>query len=113
MANVLTLVGLVIVLFYIVQEFTIFKHFKPADGVIKFFNPDKYTLAIGTFIFSFEGIGLIIPVSESMKHPEEFPKVLGMVLAISTSLFVLVATLGYSSYGKEIETIILLNLPQN
>lgn len=112
LANVLTLIGLVIVLFYIVQEFTIIKHFKPADGVIKFFNADKYTLAIGTFIFSFEGIGLIIPVSESMKHPEHFPRVLGMVLGISTFLFVLVATLGYSSYGEEIETIILLNLPQ-
>ena len=113
LANVLTLVGLVIVLFYIVQEFTIYKHFKPAEGVIKIFNPDKYTLAIGTFIFSFEGIGLIIPVSESMKHPEHFPKVLGLVIAISTFLFVVVATLGYSSYGKDIETIILLNLPQS
>ncbi|XBW38684.1 hypothetical protein QEN19_004272 [Hanseniaspora menglaensis] len=112
-ANFLTLAGLIIVVFYILKELIYNNNFRPADGVVPVFNSNSYTVAIGTFIFSFEGIGLIIPVSESMKHPEKFPKVLLLVIGISTFIFIFVATLGYSAFGAKIQTIILLNLPQS
>ncbi|OBA26978.1 hypothetical protein HANVADRAFT_24334 [Hanseniaspora valbyensis NRRL Y-1626] len=111
-ANFLTLAGLIIVVFYVLKELIYNNNFKPAEGMIPIFNSNSFTVAIGTFIFSFEGIGLIIPVSESMKHPEQFPKVLILVIGISTFMFISVATLGYSAYGAKIQTIILLNLPQ-
>ena len=111
-ANFLTLAGLVIVVFYVLKELIYNNNFQPAEGMIPIFNSNSFTVAIGTFIFSFEGIGLIIPVSESMKHPEQFPKVLILVIGISTFMFISVATLGYSAYGAKIQTIILLNLPQ-
>ncbi|SCV05712.1 LANO_0H13520g1_1 [Lachancea nothofagi CBS 11611] len=84
----------------------------PADGVTYGFDAKHWTLFVGTAIFAFEGIGLIIPVQSSMKHPEKFPVVLGMVIITATVLFISVATLGYLTYGEHTKTVILLNLPQ-
>lgn len=44
------------------------------------FNPKDYALLIGTAVFSFEGIGLIIPITDAMREPHKFPKVLSGVM---------------------------------
>ena len=112
-ANFFILIGLVIVLFYTIKHLFVTLDMKPAEGVIFGVNSNRWTLFVGTAIFTFEGIGLIIPVQDSMKYPERFPLILGMVIMTATILFVIVATLGYLSYGDKVETVILLNLPQN
>ena len=112
-ANFFILIGLVIVLFYTIKHLFVTLDMKPAEGVIFGVNSSRWTLFVGTAIFTFEGIGLIIPVQDSMKYPERFPLILGMVIITATILFVIVATLGYLSYGDQVETVILLNLPQN
>ncbi|KAK1829674.1 transmembrane amino acid transporter protein-domain-containing protein [Podospora conica] len=80
---------------------------------IIYFNKDDWTLFIGTAIFTFEGIGLIIPIQESMRHPEKFPKVMGLVMVIITTLFVVMGAVSYAAYGSKTETVVLLNLPQD
>lgn len=80
---------------------------------VKAFNPTDWTLFIGTAIFTFEGIGLIIPVQETMKHPEKFPKVLGGVMIVITFIFVSMGALCYTAFGSETQTVVLLNLPQD
>lgn len=77
------------------------------------FNKDNWTLFIGTAIFTFEGIGLIIPIQESMSHPEKFPRVLFVVMIIITALFTVMGAVSYAAYGSETETVVLLNLPQD
>ncbi|KAK6529161.1 neutral amino acid transporter [Orbilia ellipsospora] len=77
------------------------------------FNPQDWTLFIGTAIFTFEGIGLIIPIQESMKKPEKFPKVLGGVMILITAVFVSAGALGYAAWGSKTKTVVLLNLPQD
>jgi len=77
------------------------------------FNETNWTLFIGTAIFTFEGIGLIIPIQESMRHPEKFPKVLLLVMVIITILFTVMGAVSYAAYGSETETVVLLNLPQD
>lgn len=77
------------------------------------FNETNWTLFIGTAIFTFEGIGLIIPIQESMRHPEKFPKVLLLVMVIITTLFIVMGAVSYAAYGSETETVVLLNLPQD
>ncbi|ERT02218.1 solute carrier family 36 (proton-coupled amino acid transporter) [Sporothrix schenckii 1099-18] len=79
---------------------------------ITMFNQDSWTLFIGTAIFTFEGIGLIIPVQESMRHPEKFPKVMLAVMIIITTVFVTMGAVSYAAYGSKTETVVLLNLPQ-
>lgn len=80
---------------------------------IKAFNPDSWTLFIGTAIFTYEGIGLIIPIQESMKKPQQFPKVLGVVMIIVTAVFLSMGMLGYATFGSATKTVIILNLPQS
>lgn len=76
------------------------------------FNPKSYTLLIGTAIFTFEGIGLIIPIQESMKRPEKFPAALGLVMVIITVIFLSMGVVGYATFGSKTETVVILNLPQ-
>lgn len=80
---------------------------------LKMFNADTWTLFIGTAIFTFEGIGLIIPIQESMKRPQDFHGVLAGVMVAITIVFVSMGALQYAAYGSEVKTVILLNLPQD
>ncbi|KAF9354358.1 neutral amino acid transporter [Mortierella sp. AD094] len=78
---------------------------------IALFNRNDFALFIGTAVFSFEGIGLIIPITESMAEPEKFPRVLAMTMTVVTMIFGSVGALCYSSFGSKVQTIVLLNLP--
>ena len=77
------------------------------------FNKKDWTLFIGTAIFTFEGIGLIIPIQESMKQPKKFPGVLFLVMIIITVIFTVMGAISYAAYGSKTETVVLLNLPQD
>ncbi|CAG8484542.1 16100_t:CDS:2 [Funneliformis caledonium] len=85
------------------------------DGVsdIKPFNPEDFALFIGTAVFTFEGIGLIIPITESMKEPERFPGVLTGVMVFITVLFTSMGALSYATFGSAIETVVIINLPSD
>ena len=75
------------------------------------FNPKDFTLFIGTAIFTFEGIGLIIPINESMKEPEKFPSALAGVVVGLMVLFTSMGALGYAAFGTKVQTVVILNLP--
>lgn len=113
LANFFTMAGLLIIVFFIAKHLIVDLNMVPEEGIIYGFNSSKWSLFIGTAIFAFEGIGLIIPVQDSMKHPEKFPMVLGLVILTATVLFISIATFGYLAFGEHIETVILLNLPQD
>ena len=77
------------------------------------FNSNDWTLFIGTAIFTFEGVGLILPIQESMKEPLKFPSVLAGVMIIITVIFVSMGALSYAAFGSATRTVVLLNLPQD
>lgn len=108
-ADVFIMLGLVYLYYYDIR--TIAEQSGISD--IKPFNPSTWTLFIGTAIFTFEGIGLIIPIQESMKQPQRFPGVLALVMVIITIIFVSAGALSYAAYGSSTKTVILLNLPQD
>ena len=81
-----------------------------------------------------EGIGLIIPITDAMKEPKKFPKVLSAVMislickwqplccwTISVDCYVIVAAvlfggagaLAYLAFGDKIQTVVLVNLDPN
>jgi len=107
-ADAFILIGLAYLLYYDILTLN-------SEGLadIIMFNDKDWTLFIGTAIFTFEGIGLIIPIQESMRHPEKFPKVLFVVMIIITVLFTGMGAVSYAAYGSKTETVVLLNLPQN
>ncbi|CAG8957042.1 hypothetical protein HYFRA_00012523 [Hymenoscyphus fraxineus] len=108
-ADAFILIGLVYLYYY--DIFTMVKQGGMADIVN--FNPQNWTLFIGTAIFTFEGIGLIIPIQESMKNPKKFPKVLGIVMILITFVFISMGALSYAAYGSKTETVVILNMPQD
>ncbi len=108
-ADVLILLGLIYLYYY--DILTIAKQGGLADIVQ--FNSKDWTLFIGTAIFTFEGIGLIIPIQESMRDPRKFPRVLGVVMVIITTIFLSMGALSYGAYGSKTQTVVILNMPQD
>lgn len=111
LANVFIMIGLVTIVCYTALEFAA-NEWVAGPNVHFWFNSSEFTLFIGVAIFAFEGIGLIIPIQESMKNPDHFPRVLFMVVATISTIFVFIGGLGYLTFGENIETVIMLNLPQ-
>lgn len=79
---------------------------------VALFNPESWALFFGTAIFTYEGISLIIPISEAMREPEKFPAVLSGTMLGITVLFASVGALCYLTFGDNIQTNVLLNLPE-
>lgn len=107
-ADVFIVLGLGYLFYY---DILTLDKFGLADIIL--FNKNDWTLFIGTAIFTFEGIGLIIPIQESMADPKKFPKVMFVVMIIITSLFIVMGAVSYAAYGSKTETVVLLNLPQD
>lgn len=95
---------------------------------VQLFNRDNFPLLIGTAVFAFEGIGLyaapstalspadgrrVIPLTESMREPQKFPRVLSGVMLVVAVLFAGFGAMGYAAYGSDIQTVVIVNLPQD
>lgn len=76
------------------------------------FNPEHFTLTVGSAIFTFEGIGLILPIQSSMKQPKRFAPLLYLVMGIITVVFASVGVLSYATFGSATRTEIISNYPQ-
>ncbi len=108
------LIADVFILFGIVYlfQYEIRKVAKEGLADVVMFNSKDFPLFIGTAVFTFEGIGLIIPITESMKEPEKFPRALTGVMAGVMVLFASAGALSYMAFGSEIQTVVITNLPQ-
>jgi amino acid permease len=80
---------------------------------ITLFNSHDYVLFLGTAAFAFEGIGLVIPIQESMARPEKFKFVLTGVMIILILVFTSIGALSYAAYGSAVKTVIISSLPQD
>ncbi|KAJ4468587.1 transmembrane amino acid transporter protein-domain-containing protein [Lentinula edodes] len=77
---------------------------------VQLFNPKDFSLFVGTAVFSFEGIGLIVPIVDSMREPHKFPAVLTGVMAFLLILFGGAGVLAYLTFGSDVQTVVLVNL---
>ncbi|KAF7563260.1 hypothetical protein G7046_g872 [Stylonectria norvegica] len=80
---------------------------------VKLFNPSDFTLTIGSAIFTFEGIGLILPIQSSMKKPEHFDKLLYFVMFLITIIFTSVGAMCYATFGEGTKIQVITNFPQD
>ncbi|KAI8092619.1 transmembrane amino acid transporter protein-domain-containing protein [Halteromyces radiatus] len=106
-ADVFILFGLISVIYFTSDQIT---HNGPGPN-IRMINTSDFALMIGTAVFSFEGIGMVVPIIQGMKEPEKFPRVLTLGMIICTCLFVLIGTLGYVAFGENTHASVVSNLP--
>jgi proton-coupled amino acid transporter len=110
-ANVFMVVGLAIIMQYCVRNLPTpvdqFDFVKPIGKLIIFF---------GMAIYSYEGIGVILPIENSMKDPRDFrgwTGVLNISMMLVTVLYITLGFFGYLRFGEDIKGTITLNLPMD
>lgn len=109
LADIFILLGLGYIYYFDIS--TIAKH--GMNKTVQLFNPRDYTLCIGSAIFAFEGIGLILPIQSSMREPKKFERLLLTVMLIITIIFATVAALSYATFGINTKVEIISNFPQD
>ncbi|CAH1099193.1 unnamed protein product [Psylliodes chrysocephalus] len=111
LANFLMMGGIIIVLYYSTSSDL------PPISERKYMAELKtIPLFFGTAVFAFEGIGLVLPLQNEMKNPENFSRPLGVLnvgMSFVTFLYVTVGFIGYLRFGNDIYGSITLNLPQD
>ncbi|KAJ2303111.1 hypothetical protein IWW55_003089 [Coemansia sp. RSA 2706] len=75
------------------------------------FNAARFPLLVGTAVYSFEGVTLVIPILESLRDKRSFAGVLTLAITLCLALFVCVGALSYLTFGARVEAVVLLNLP--
>ena len=105
LANLLCLFGLVSIFQYCgrnLQDVSTFPLFS---------NPKDLPMCLSMMIFSYESIGVILPLENNMRNPADFTWVVNLGMGISTVLFFAMGLLGYIAFGENIDGSISLNLP--
>ncbi|KAJ1528880.1 hypothetical protein ONE63_007250 [Megalurothrips usitatus] len=109
-ANLCIVVGFAITLYYLFRE-----------NIATDINNLNYTTSLkglpiffATVLFAMEGIGMVMPVENTMENPRRllgWNGVLTIAMAIVVTLFTGMGLLGYLHYGNAVEASITLNLP--
>ena len=109
LADIFIFIGLFYIWYYDIASLAT----RGLDKTVALFNPHSFTLTIGSAIFTFEGIGLILPIQSSMARPENFSRLLYIVMIIVTIIFTSIGALCYSTFGARTSVEILSNYPQS
>lgn len=107
-ASIMTAWGLAITFYYILQDLP---HSKEVNPIATWHQLPLY---FGTAIYAFEGIGVVLPLENNMKTPEDFGGwngVLNTGMVIVAALYTAVGFFGYLKYGDSVQGSITLNLP--
>ncbi|KAF9148385.1 neutral amino acid transporter [Linnemannia schmuckeri] len=109
-ADLCIIVGLIYLYAYDIKQLVIYQG---SPTPLQLFNSKDFGLFIGTAVFSYEGIGMVIPICSSMADPRQFPRALTIVLSVVCVLLVSFGSLGYAAYGEYVQTIVLDDLPNS
>lgn len=75
---------------------------------------EQWPLFVGTVIFAFEGIALVIPLRNEMKKPYTFDKYFGPLnvgMSICMVMLNSLGFMGYFKYGEDVKDSVTFNLP--
>lgn len=68
---------------------------------------------IGFAVYTYEGVGIMLPVREITARPDKYRHVLAAVMTTVFFLFITLGMVCYLAYGPNVATIIMSNLPFN
>ncbi|XP_031340853.1 proton-coupled amino acid transporter-like protein CG1139 [Photinus pyralis] len=107
-ANVCLVIGFGITLYYIFEE-------TPDVSKVSLFESlERFPTFLSTIIFAMEGVGVIMPVENTMRQPQRLVDwfgVLNVAMGIVVVLYSITGFFGFIRYGSETEASITLNLP--
>uniref|UniRef100_A0A2A4J1N1 Amino acid transporter transmembrane domain-containing protein n=1 Tax=Heliothis virescens TaxID=7102 RepID=A0A2A4J1N1_HELVI len=110
-ANGCTVIGLVLVFFYLVED-----DVNPDESHFKLKSLIDIPIFIGTVLYALEAVGVILALEYNMEKPSDFTGLFGL-FSIGMFVIVLIYTAlgvcGYLKYGMESKASITLNLPQD
>lgn len=105
-----SILGISITFHYMLQNL-------PNTNTVKAFSSwEQLPLYFGTAIYAFEGIGVVLPLENNMKTPQDFGGLTGVLntgMVIVASLYTAVGFFGYLKYGENVAATITLNLDGN
>jgi len=108
LANLLQFSGLGIIFYYLLQDV-------PYSWERKAFSSwGQLPLYFGTAIYAFEGIGVVLPLENQMRTPQDMKGwngVLNTSMVLVSCLYIAVGFFGYLKYGDQVAGSITLNLP--
>lgn len=109
-ADVLILFGLLYIIQYSVHTLG---EDLPESSTWENFNSQNWALFLGTAVYCFEGIGLVIPIydamDDSIKH--KFPRILSSTILFLVTFFSLFAGIVYAAFGQNTQSVVTMNLP--
>ncbi|XP_036137508.1 proton-coupled amino acid transporter 3-like [Molossus molossus] len=105
LANITTLGSMVLIFEYIMQEIP------DPSNLPLMASWENFLLFFGTAVFTFEGVGMVLPLKNQMKHPQQFAFVLYLGMTLVTILFICLGSFGYMRFGSNTQASITLNLP--
>ncbi|XP_072941697.1 proton-coupled amino acid transporter-like protein acs [Epargyreus clarus] len=109
-ANILLITTFLICLYYI------FKDDITISDKLVVGHAERFPAFLSTVIFAMEGIGVVMPVENTMKTPEHFlgcPSVLVVAMTFIMVMYGVLGLFGYFRYGDTLKGSITLNLPLN
>ncbi|XP_012281262.1 proton-coupled amino acid transporter-like protein pathetic isoform X2 [Orussus abietinus] len=95
-ANISIVIGFAIMMYYL------FEDIKPISSVNLVASLPQIPKFFATVIFAIEGIGVVMPVENSMKKPHHFlgcPGVLNVTMSTVVALYAIIGVFGYLKYG--------------
>lgn len=86
----------------------------PRISTVRAFAPlNALPLYCATAIYAFEGIGVVLPLENNMKTPQDFDGLNGVLntgMTIVAVMYTAVGFFGYLKYGDRVQASITLNL---
>ena len=96
--------------------FNLLQDIPPIASVDSWGTLSTFPLYMGTAIYAFEGIALVLPLQREMKEPEALGGKLGVMnagMAIVAAMNTAIGFYGYLKYGDQVKGTITLNLPND
>ncbi|KAL7682884.1 putative amino acid transporter, transmembrane domain-containing protein [Plasmopara halstedii] len=112
LADALIVFGLLYILTYTVNTLENAEH---GDLTWQYFNSENWAMFLGVAVYCFEGIGLVLPIYDSMddqiKH--KFPVILSWCVVSILVICILFASTVYAAFGRNTQSVVTLNLPSS
>lgn len=83
---------------------------KQASEVTAFGGLSVFFYGVGVAVYSFEGIGMALPLESEMKDSHKFGRILGLSMTFIALMYGSFGALGYFTYGKFTKDIITSNM---